>query len=441
MKGEVINIKPWDFYLGQTRIVVHSPVEVQVYDEFGNHVGPNSTGGFDLEIQGSNYTEIDGELALIFPTTSDRFLVVLKGNGNGEYGMDISRPILVRLADGTDIVQEVTYHISGISTNLLQEDYYYFDFGAIERAVNEKISSGEGMEDAINHALQELVVQSLVAQKPATIISVEPQYGTVGEIVEIGARLMSFSSPVTGKDLMFYVDGEEIGMNLTDLNGTTLAYSSGLPAGIHELKVAFEEDENYLGSESISTIDIEEKPFSVSLDVPLYVEGVVDIKGSVEGSPADEQSILIDRFEVSSDQTYEWDSADEEDGLHTIEFYATNSEGESANAIKIVYVGNNKPEVSMNKDTFKEGQQVILFVRIEPPGDMDAADVSIDVCSGETCVSETPHHCLIDNSPRNFTCMYQFRAGSPGSYTVDAKLSGIMIAKDIAVFTVSPKKN
>jgi len=54
-----------------TQISFHSPIELHVYDENNNHVGPNENGDIELGIAGAQYDDLDGNKFVFLPVGHD----------------------------------------------------------------------------------------------------------------------------------------------------------------------------------------------------------------------------------------------------------------------------------------------------------------------------------------------------------------------------------
>lgn len=67
-------------------VSVHSPVDLHVYDELNNHFGPNTEGGFDLNIPGIQYETI-GEEKFAFLPKGHSYRLVLPATGNGAFDL------------------------------------------------------------------------------------------------------------------------------------------------------------------------------------------------------------------------------------------------------------------------------------------------------------------------------------------------------------------
>ncbi|MFH1822309.1 MAG: hypothetical protein ABH830_01260, partial [Patescibacteria group bacterium] len=70
--------------LNGTQISFHSPIELNVYDENDNHVGPNANGDIELGIAGAQYDNIDGNKFVFLPAGHD-YRVVGQATASGSF--------------------------------------------------------------------------------------------------------------------------------------------------------------------------------------------------------------------------------------------------------------------------------------------------------------------------------------------------------------------
>ncbi len=66
------------------QVSVHSPVELHIYDENGNHFGPSSNGNFDVQIPGVEY-DILGEDKFAFLPEGQNYTLKLIATGSGTF--------------------------------------------------------------------------------------------------------------------------------------------------------------------------------------------------------------------------------------------------------------------------------------------------------------------------------------------------------------------
>lgn len=531
LKEKLIKTKPWSIYKGEAKIIVHSPVDIHVYDEFGNHLGKNSEGGVDLEIEGSSYEEENDEKTAGFTTSTGRFMVVLKGTGDGKYSAEATRPILIETLEGP-VLQNIVYEAKNIPTWEGKTDFCSFDYPLMEYLINKKVSGGMEVNTAISEALSEAVKPRVSLALEPTIISLPSQEGANGETIELNAALMSTSGPVEGATIDFLVDGSPAGSDETDEDGIAeISYEipGGISLGNYEIHASFAGDETYLSSKAFSLLEVYNAPPVVSLSVPAFASGTVTIEGNAEDTNLKGMRILIDGAEVSSepiitaeasdDLTYEWDTSLYEDGAHTIELEAEDGLGEKANAIKIVFVDNNAPvveitepeegnhykcgamleysisdawlksseilidgepyqegteasgkgshifeikaedylghstykkteffvdEVCINKvfkagNDYKTGSMVVFFVTFEGLSNQFSTGSSIYVLVNGNPYIEAPNQ-ICDAEEGMTKCLYKFRADKAGMYSIDVKVNGEVVGKDIYEFSVEKKK-
>src|SRR5690348_2909276 len=73
-------------------ISVHSPVDMNIYDEAGEHLGPNPDGSIDFGISGAQYDIIDHSKYAILPL-GHTYTVKLTGTGNGTFDFYSTRVV------------------------------------------------------------------------------------------------------------------------------------------------------------------------------------------------------------------------------------------------------------------------------------------------------------------------------------------------------------
>jgi len=69
-------------------VSVHSPVELHIYDEEGNHTGPNSNGDIEYNVTGVQYDVIDGEKFAFLPDGVN-YEIVTQATDTGGYNFQI----------------------------------------------------------------------------------------------------------------------------------------------------------------------------------------------------------------------------------------------------------------------------------------------------------------------------------------------------------------
>ena len=90
--------------INPTRILFssHSPVELHIYDQEGNHTGPNELGDIELGIPDSNYEKIGGN-SFVFVPPGNNYSVVTKATSPGSFNLKI------RTLKGSSFVDTITY--------------------------------------------------------------------------------------------------------------------------------------------------------------------------------------------------------------------------------------------------------------------------------------------------------------------------------------------
>jgi hypothetical protein len=89
---------------------VHSPVELHLYDSYGNHLGPNSNGDIELEIPGGSYEVIGEDKFAIVPAT-DVYDVAINAISTGKFGLEVENYA------GTTKEEKITYLDIPLQTN------------------------------------------------------------------------------------------------------------------------------------------------------------------------------------------------------------------------------------------------------------------------------------------------------------------------------------
>lgn len=67
------------------KVEVHSPVDLNIYDENNNHVGPNPDGSFDYQIEGVQYDEIGHNKYAFLPDDGHIYTLKLNATGMGSF--------------------------------------------------------------------------------------------------------------------------------------------------------------------------------------------------------------------------------------------------------------------------------------------------------------------------------------------------------------------
>jgi hypothetical protein len=83
-------------------IILHSPADLHLYDEYGRHVGKNySSGGTDLEIPGSSYQVDEPQTISIKPPVAGNYHLELVGTGTGYWRLEV-----IGYQDGIEVSYE-----------------------------------------------------------------------------------------------------------------------------------------------------------------------------------------------------------------------------------------------------------------------------------------------------------------------------------------------
>jgi hypothetical protein len=95
-------------------------------------------------------------------------------------------------------------------------------------------------------------------QVNTTRITINSASLTAGQTGEIVAQLWwaEASHPLGGKDMSLYIDGTLIDSKHGSKLGTATFSAPGLVGGTHTIKVSFDGDKNFVGSETTITITI-----------------------------------------------------------------------------------------------------------------------------------------------------------------------------------------
>ena len=171
--------------------------------------------------------------------------------------MTVSRPILISSLNDTIIFQGITYEVINIPTGPSNIDFYSIDFNSIEKSVNEKVSGGVNISDAVNESFDSIVISQRNITKKPTIISLPFAYGTNGKNISINASIFSLSNPLSNKVIDLEIDGNRIDSQTTGENGeVTFTYyiSDTLAVGDHNLKTIYEGDADHMNSTAASIL-------------------------------------------------------------------------------------------------------------------------------------------------------------------------------------------
>ncbi|MFP4559075.1 MAG: PKD domain-containing protein, partial [Archaeoglobaceae archaeon] len=340
--GSLFHVDPWQHYWGFTEVTVHSPVEIHLYDSLGRHVGLNDSGEIESQVPNSTYFEQNGTKTIRFPTETNKFTLLLKGTDNGNYTLDIYRPVMVETEDGNATIKGINYRIENISTFRGKKDYYNVDFIHIERKINEMVEQGSHIDNAVEKGA-DLVLGIQNATKSPTSLHSRDVAIYNGEKATFYAKLNSLNRSVSDKTVIFTLDGRTIGSNVTDSGGrATLEYlvPSDAETGVHEIKCLFNGSESYYNSTGISSLHVLNKEPQVSLNVTDYPSGNVVINGSIIDPNVANVTLKIDDRLVSDSVPYLWDTGEYRNGYHRMELIANDSFGKTGKAITYVFVHN-----------------------------------------------------------------------------------------------------
>ncbi|OJI06883.1 hypothetical protein BK004_01955 [bacterium CG10_46_32] len=88
-------------------VSVHSPVNLNVYDANGNHVGPDENGDIELNIPGATYEQIGDNKFIFIPNTdSTSYNIQHDGTGSGTFSLYVSKVVnnqVIETAYYTDV--------------------------------------------------------------------------------------------------------------------------------------------------------------------------------------------------------------------------------------------------------------------------------------------------------------------------------------------------
>ncbi|MFO7968080.1 MAG: DUF2341 domain-containing protein [Archaeoglobaceae archaeon] len=340
--GSLFHIDPWQHYWGFTEVTVHSPVELHLYDSLGRHVGSNGSGKVELNIPNSTYIERNGTKTIRFPTEVGKFTLFLNGTDNGDYTLNISRPVMIETENGNTTIKGVDYGINDVSTFIGKEDYYNIDFIQIERRINEMVGQGLNIDAAVEGG-SDLIVGVKNATKLPSSLHSEDVVSYNGEKVTLNAQLNSLNKSISNETVIFTLDGETIGSNVTNNEGEAiLDYSVPHDAGIgaHKVECVFNGSDSYYNSTATAHLEVLNKRPQANINVTDFPSGTAVINGSITGSNIENVSLKIDDKFVSGSIPYLWDTSEYSNGYHRIELVANDSLGSTGKAINYVFVHN-----------------------------------------------------------------------------------------------------
>jgi|GEM_PF-2684667 len=134
------------------QVSIHSPVDLEFYDELGNRMGPNPDGSFDFQISGGAY-DIIGHEKFAFLPAGHTYTIKLLGTGDGEFDfystiIENEKPISTAYYAHVPIMALSTGETQIIPSNYqpihLDDDHN----GVIDRSVYPtSITNGDALED------------------------------------------------------------------------------------------------------------------------------------------------------------------------------------------------------------------------------------------------------------------------------------------------------
>ncbi len=340
--GSLFHIDPWQHYWGFTEVTVHSPVDLHLYDSWGRHVGLNGSGKVELQIPNSTYIEENGTKTIRFPTEVSKFTLFLKGTDDGNYTLNISRPIMVETENGNETLKGINYRIENVSTFRDKRDYYNIDFTQIERRINEMVEQGLNIDGAVERGFNLIKGVRNATKNPSSLYSSDVATYN-GESVTINAKLNSLNGSVGNKTVIFSLDDKIIGSNVTNDKGEAiLEYNVPHNVGIgeHKLGCVFNGSNSYYNSTATARLQVLNKRPQVSINVSDFPSGSIVINGSILDSNVDNASLNIDGSIVSGSVPYLWNTSKYCNGYHRVELTANDSFGKKGKAINYVFVHN-----------------------------------------------------------------------------------------------------
>ncbi|MBI2020345.1 alpha/beta hydrolase [Candidatus Daviesbacteria bacterium] len=117
---------------------VHSPVNLHVYDEGGNHTGPTEDGHFETNIPGSSYNTLDDAKFTFLPEDG---VYTIKFNATGEGSFDFK----IRKYENDEITQTILYKEVPLTNDTKAETT--FDTGSTQSPIIEVDENGDGIID------------------------------------------------------------------------------------------------------------------------------------------------------------------------------------------------------------------------------------------------------------------------------------------------------
>jgi len=108
-----------------TQISYHSPIELHIYDEAGNHVGPNENGDIEINIPGVQYDIIDGNKFAFLPEGLN-YQIIAQATNTGSFNariQNIENGEYTRTAYYNEVPLNSTSANTRVEINDSQEDY------------------------------------------------------------------------------------------------------------------------------------------------------------------------------------------------------------------------------------------------------------------------------------------------------------------------------
>jgi pimeloyl-ACP methyl ester carboxylesterase len=90
-------------------ISVHSPVDINAFDENGNHVGPNEDNDVDINIDGATHITLGDDKFVFLPSTTTLYNITLDGTSTGTFRL--------RISDYANSTVSSTYYFHDIQVN------------------------------------------------------------------------------------------------------------------------------------------------------------------------------------------------------------------------------------------------------------------------------------------------------------------------------------
>ena len=348
-----------EFTIGNTEIIVHSPVNIHVYDERGRHVGINEFGNVEEEIPNSTYLEDAGKKVIRIPSLVDRFIVMVEGTGEGKYNLSISKPLLIDI-DGNETITYITFNFNNITTSKGDRDYFDIDTQKIIREIKDRLkdkSIDEAIEEVVtttdfdHDGIPDIKDTNMQFERRVVTLLAPNVEAQPNSSVRLTSRLIYLDKPIPSKEIDFKLDGKDIGSSTTNVEG--IAYLDyplkNESIGIHEITIVFEGDEEYGNATVNALLNIIDKPPEVEITSPNNYErvsGKITIDGNVSDTNLNLESIslIIDGTEVSKSLPFEWNTTKYQHGPHIIQLFAIDGSGNKGTDAVVVFV--NQPPVA-----------------------------------------------------------------------------------------------